>query len=473
MQYSVVNYKTVKENSDFRIDGEYYHPSFLDLELKIEKLKNKSFGNLVKEIRCGPFGSTVLKDTYLEDGVIVARPFNLLNYSLERSNLVFIDENDLKKGLKVYQEGDIFFSRVGDVRCGVVPKFDRKITISPNIIAVKVRTDIINPYYATVFFNSKFGFPQIVRGLKVVAQPTIQTNLIAKLKIVLLDKNFQETIETIFVKSLNFQNDSKSLYSQAEQLLLSELGLLDWKPKHELVFVKNFSATQQADRFDAEYFQPKYEEIIEAVKKYKGGFVTLGQVAKTKRGSLIPDSFYNEKSGTPYIRGADFSSGFLSVDKLIYIDDSFHQKSETKIKKGDIVFALIGTVGSTALIDDNFNGAFMSNNLGKIIVETYNSTILQVLLHSIVGKLYFEKERTQTAQPKISDKDIHNFILPKLENKIEKDIEQKYFESQKNKKISKSLLEIAKRGVEMAIEKDEQEAGKWIENQLTELGIAI
>lgn len=29
MQYSVVNYKTVKENSDFRIDAEYYHPEFL------------------------------------------------------------------------------------------------------------------------------------------------------------------------------------------------------------------------------------------------------------------------------------------------------------------------------------------------------------------------------------------------------------------------------------------------------------
>ncbi len=224
---------------------------------------------------------------------------------------------------------------------------------------------------------------------------------------------------------------------------------------------------------DAEYFQPKYEEIIEAVKKYKGGFVTLGEVAKTKRGSLIPDSFYNNQNGTPYIRGADFSSGFLSDDKLIYIDDSFSQKSETKIKKGDIIFALIGTVGSTALVDNNFNGAFISNNIGKITLKAYNPTVLQVLLHSIIGKLYFEKEQTQTAQPKISDKDIHKFILPILENKIEKEIEQKYFESLNSKNLSKSLLVIAKGGVQIAIEKDELEAEEWIESEIEKLGVRI
>lgn len=35
------------------------------------------------------------------------------------------------------------------------------------------------------------------------------------------------------------------------------------------------------------------------------------------------------------------------------------------------------------------------------------------------------------------------------------------------------MLEIAKRGVEMAIEKDEQEAEKWIENELKEVKIEI
>ena len=39
--------------------------------------------------------------------------------------------------------------------------------------------------------------------------------------------------------------------------------------------------------------------------------------------------------------------------------------------------------------------------------------------------------------------------------------------------LSKSLLEIAKRGVEMAIEKNEEEAGKWINSELGKLEIKI
>ncbi len=41
------------------------------------------------------------------------------------------------------------------------------------------------------------------------------------------------------------------------------------------------------------------------------------------------------------------------------------------------------------------------------------------------------------------------------------------------KKLSKSLLEIAKRGVEIAIEKDEQEAEKWIEEALEKENIKL
>ena len=43
----------------------------------------------------------------------------------------------------------------------------------------------------------------------------------------------------------------------------------------------------------------------------------------------------------------------------------------------------------------------------------------------------------------------------------------------KTKKLSKRLLEIAKRGVEMAIEKNEKEAEKWIHQELARLDIKL
>jgi len=475
MQYSVVNYKMVKENSDFRIDGEYYHPSFLDLESKIENLKNEPFGNLVKEIRCGPFGSTVLKDTYLDDGVIVARPFNLINYSLERGNLVFIDEADLKKGLRVYQEGDIFFSRVGDVHCGIVPKFDKKITISPNIIAVKVKKEKVNPYFATIFFNSKYGFPQIVRGLKVVAQPTIQTDLVAKLRIVVPSSGFQEIIENLFVKSLSLQDNSKFFYSQAEQLLLSELELLEWKPKRTLSFIKNFSNTIESDRFDAEYFQPKYEEIVEAIKKYKGGFDELGSLVKIKK-SVEPGSEAYQENGIPFVRVSNLSKFELSDNNQQFISEELYDELKThQPKKGEILLSKDATPGMAYYLNEETQKMIVSGGILKLKMDSKQilPEYLTLVLNSVIVQKQIERDAGGSIINHWRPDQVKATLIPILKNDKQGEIKALVEKSFNDRKLSKSLLEIAKRGVEMAIEKDEQEAEKWINSEVDGLVIKI
>ena len=198
MQYSVVSYKKVSSHNEIRLEAEYYRPDFLALEKKLNELNARPFGDYVNNIKCGPFGSTILCDTYNEGGVIVARPFNIKEYNLENENLAYITEKDcIDKGLDLYKEGDIFFSRVGDVRCGVVPLLENKVTISPNIIAVNTNKDKLNPYYATIFFNTKYGFAQLVRNMKVVAQPTIPTDAIKLLKICLFQNGLQKKIESL------------------------------------------------------------------------------------------------------------------------------------------------------------------------------------------------------------------------------------------------------------------------------------
>jgi len=471
MQYSVVNYKMVKEKEDFRWDGEF---------LCFEPVKNKKYqysaiGDILKFAQYG------ISIDMNEDGqgykIYRMNEISDMFCNLDIDKYADVGEKEMKKF--VLKNDDVVFNRTNSQafvgRTGIFKKFsDEPLIFASYLVRFRPNQEKVLPEYLTAFLNTKYGVHDVKRRARIsINQSNVSASELQKVEIPLLSINFQEKIKPLFSKAFESILKSKSLYSQAEQLLLFELGLLEWKPKHELTFVKNFFDTQKAERFDAEYFQPKYEEIVEAVKKYKGGFVGLGKIAKTKRGSLISDTFYNEKSGIPYIRGADFSSGFLNDDKLVYIDNLFKSSNETKVKKGDVVFALIGTVGSMALVDENFDGAFISNNLGKITTQNYNSTVLQVLFHSVVGKLYFEKEQTQTAQPKISDKDIHKFILPKFESKIEKEIEKNYFESQKSKKLSKALLEIAKRGVEMAIEKDEQEAEKWIESEIEKLGVKL
>ncbi|GAK57130.1 hypothetical protein U27_04095 [Candidatus Vecturithrix granuli] len=83
---SIVHYNNLEKYKDFRFDAEFFKPEYLALETILQRSNYTLFGDVVKEIRCGPFGSTLLADTYLKDGVIVARPFNIKQFTLERDN---------------------------------------------------------------------------------------------------------------------------------------------------------------------------------------------------------------------------------------------------------------------------------------------------------------------------------------------------------------------------------------------------
>ena len=79
------------------------------------------------------------------------------------------------------------------------------------------------------------------------------------------------------------------IYHQAQTLLLAELGLANWQPKHQLTFVKNFSDTKHTERIDADYFQPKHDEIVNAIREYPGGGDTLEILARLKDSNFKPE----------------------------------------------------------------------------------------------------------------------------------------------------------------------------------------
>ena len=64
-------------------------------------------------------------------------------------------------------------------------------------------------------------------------------------------------------------------------------------------------------------------------------------------------------------------------------------------------------------------------------------------------------------------------VFPKIDSNIQNQIKEKITEMYRTKKLSKSLLEIAKKGVEIAIEKNEKEAENWINSEIKKLNLNI
>ena len=473
MEYSIINYRNVRTiTNDFRIDADYFRPRYLKEDRQRAHFKNINIEDFAY-VTDGQHGYHEVDESSPIFHLTAKNAKGWFANTEDADRLAkWVDDKNRRSSLK---ERDLILSTRGTVGlCALVKKEALPANIDQDVARIAVNAKVgIEPEFLLAYLNCAFGQDWLIRNTSGMVQQGLPLAKVRSIPIPLLSSDFQGLCKHVIEAGFKSLRNSETLYLKAEQAILSELGLLDWKPKHRLSFVKKFSDTQSSGRIDAEYFQPKYDEVVKAVMKYKGGFVQLGEVAKTKRGCLISDYFYDEREGIPYIRGADFSSGFLEDNKIIFINKSFKSKTETKIKKGEIVFTLIGTVGATALVNEKYDNAFISNNLGKIVTINYNSIVLQVLLHSIIGKIYFEKEQTQTAQPKISDKDIHSFILPLFDDAFNAEIEKRYLESHKTKTLSKGLLDIAKHGVEMAIEKSEKDAQNWIEAELKKLNVGV
>ncbi len=155
----------------------------------------------------------------------------------------------------------------------------------------------------------------------------------------------------------------------------------------------------------------------------------------------------------------------------LYINDKYKGRPSKTLKEFDMVMAIIGdTIGKTNLVMKKHEGSYCSNNTGRFRLKPsfkkdFQPYFLEILFQSTFIQLQVQKAKAQTGQPKISDNEINKFLIPIISKKIQQKIQQKITKSFNLRKQSKHLLECAKRAVEMAIEKNENKAIKWLQKQ--------
>jgi len=283
IEYSIVNVSELE--GEMRIDAEYYDPFWIkNLE---EPIKNKRY-DLVKNktyfIKKGIFD--ISPSFYRKKGIPFIRVSNCHNEFIDENDIVFLDKetHEKYKNLELNRY-DIVMSKVGTLgEIAIDLKFD-KINFSQNNIGIKVNTSSISPFYLFVFLKSKYSLMQIERTQSGNIQQKLTLDDIRYLKIPIPSNAFQKFIEKIVIKAYEEREKAKELYRQAEEILLEELGLKDWKPKtkkikikgrefeeEENISIKNLSEAIKADRFDAEYWEPRYDAIETIIKNYKKGY---------------------------------------------------------------------------------------------------------------------------------------------------------------------------------------------------------
>ena len=281
--------------------------------------------------------------------------------------------------------------------------------------------------------------------------PRFSENLLMGLK---LPKTSEKMAESI-VDDVNgtYKNYliSQNLYSQAEDLLLEELGLKNFEVEDDLSYIVNLSEIKSNHRADAEYFQPKYENIMSLIRA--NGGTMLGDLATMKKG-IEPGSEVYQDDGKLFIRVSSLSKNGLEDKDQKYLSDELYQKLKKNYepKVGEILLTKDATPGTAYVVKEPIEGIVSSGILRlKLKNEKVENEYLALCLNSVIGQTQAERDGGGSIITHWRPEQIKNVLIPILPKPTQQKIADLVQKSHEARSKAKQLLEQAENNVEELI----------------------
>lgn len=454
-------------NKYFRIDDDYFRKEYI-LNDKIIIMKGFKY---LRELafRITDFGA-YSQTNFIEfenEGVLFLRNQDTKANYVNIGDNVFINEQIYEKLSLKLEENDIVIPRVGSLgNAAVIKKEYLPCSANQNLAQIKVHSNVVRPYYISTFLTCNLGLKQIHRNSTGNVQQWLNLETIGNLKIPNTSFNFQDLIEKIVLKAHIKLDQSKSLYAEAETLLLRELGLDNWQPPQETATVKSFSDSfGKSERLDAEFYQPKYDEIEGKIRNYKGRYCNISDCfIQNKKG------FSRKKEGYNYIEISDIDISDGKANYNFVFTEDLPANAKIKANKGDLLISKVRPYrGAVSIIDFDIKDLIVSGAF-TVLTEKDNSLVkketLKVLLRTFAYRELLLKYNCGSSYPVIKDEDVLNVEIPILPETIQIQITKIIKESFALRTESQRLLELAKQAVETAIEQGEAEAMNHIERKV-------
>jgi type I restriction enzyme M protein len=458
----------IADDKGFRVDPEYYQQQYLELE-KLLKSKNAETLESIS-VSIINFGAYSLTNqiNYLDEGVPFLNVGDIKENTINLSTAKLIDET-LSKDLlhkSLVKDGQVLLTIAGTIGNAAVAYKLPPATNSNQAIANITLHKGISPFYISTFLNSYFGKSQTKRLIISNVQPNLLLTQVKQIQIVLLSDDFQKQIEKT-VKSANAKlEQSKRLYAEAEEILLEELGLKNWRPPKESAAVKSFKESfGKSGRLDAEFYQPKYDALLRTISKSGFPVEQLGTLIEPITNGY--DSREYTEEGTPYIRVGDVKNGRIDIEGAVKIPVNIADvDKDVSLKLGDVLFTRKGSFGNAAVVREDALHTIISSEImllrllpEKKIIPDY----ISLYLNSFLGYMQVERKVHGVAYYSISQPDLATIQIALPPKSVQSRIEKKIQESLSTLQESKRLLELSKRAVESAIEKGEKAGLKVLE----------
>jgi hypothetical protein len=239
--------------------------------------------------------------------------------------------------------------------------------------------------------------------------------------------------------------------------LLAAINLEDWQPPTPLTYETRASEAFQSDRLDAEFFQPRI----------KGLYQLLGNKSQCIRdvSDLRQDRFNGTKNPFNYLEIGAVSSDGIIADSIIDGDEA-PSRATWHVERGDVLTSTVRPIrGLTAIIEDSQHGSVASSGFAVLTPKGISPELLLCYLKLPQICELMDLHTSASMYPVISLSDILGLPFKHPGKQAEEKIVSLIQEARTKRAHSKSLLERAKRAVEIAIEESEETALAYLDGK--------
>ena len=447
-----------------RMDAEYYSKRNLLLQERLNAVGAHPLSAYGATLDCSAFYPSITGAYSHDRSKIPFLRVDEIQAGLVRitDNTVFLPEELLRKNSKTIARaypGDIIIAKGGNTlaKVGLVTDEFPYYAVCRDVIVLRTdRLNGLNPYFLWAFLHSSYGQGILWRSASQTGQPHLTLPAILEIKIPDAG-SIAPRIEKCYKESAALQQQSDDLFASARDILRSALKFDRDSISAENTTEKSFSAIAAAGRLDAEYYQPKYDDLF--ARLHQSPTMDLGSMVDITK-SIEPGRAYYGDTGVPFIRVSDLSPMGVRPPS-VHIPHDIEPSIERLYPRRDtILFSKDGSVGIAYKVEEDMeavtSGALLHLRIkeGMDVLPDY----LTLVLNSALVRLQAERDASGTVIEHWSLDDIRQIVIPLVPPAVQQEIAVHVQESFVLRRSAQQRLDGAVRAVEIAIEQDEMVA---------------
>lgn len=433
---------------------DYFRPTYVENERVLESRSDSSdLGALSTRLTCGPFGSSVPSDLFVDSGIPFLRMSNVRPFFPVEAGMVFLPRVEADRlNSANFRPGDIVISKTG--RTGltaVLPAGVDRYVISQDVIGATLRKSV-SPYFVVAFLNSRFGELQFRRIEKGNVQAHLDLPTTRAVRVPAPHRSIQDYIGTKVELAERCRARSAALRTEAVARFDTLLQTSEFRPDHALTNV--IDAATLIDRLTGEFYLPRYF-ALDAHLSSLG--VPVQPIRALLRGDIIRSSTpeRSDNAAVPCILTSDIDPHEIRWrSPSLRITQAIHDGHSGRLSERDVVYTSVGPpVGEAALVLPKFLPMAVG---GDVSILRHGDEIhpgyLTLYLNSVFGRMQNDRYARGIRQRRVYPEDIGAFLIPVLSIEDQVYIGERIVRHQVLNELAVDLVNEAKQDVEALIE---------------------